>query len=169
MCLFFLCSPDDQVDRNLFGTWLVIGYQDRVSGRVYDGKSYSVDEAFKLYRMDEQFITEIKRGYVEFFGEIAYYDTLQEKLHTASIVGHAITMDDSLEFAYDVRSRCNAQFLKLTRWMPGIDRTTLTSVTVEMNEYCIRVDRDSLPSSWPGEDDVTIPDPECGPGDLMNW
>lgn len=145
--LLVVCSQDAQVDRNLFGTWLVIGYQNRVSGRMVDGIGYSVDEAFKLYRIDENSITRFTRGYESLLDGIKYYDTLQEKLYTASFTEKAITMNDSIDRAYALRSKCDGQFLKLTEWQPGIDLATRTSVTIEMNEYCIRVNNDSLPSS----------------------
>lgn len=169
LCFFIFCSQKEHVDRNLFGTWLVIGDQNRISGQMIDGNGYTVAEAFKVYRIDENYVTTFTRGYVSMFDGIQYYDTLRERLYTASFDGTTITMNDSIDLSYAVRSRCDAHFLKLTDWQSGIDITSRTSVTVEMNEYCIRVDTDSLPAVWPDEDDVIIPDPNCDPGDLIYW
>jgi len=168
-CLFVFCSQDAQVDRNLFGTWLVIGYENRVSGRIVDGYGNTVDEALELYRIYENSITKFTRGYSTFLGEKQFYDTLHEKLYTASFTENAITMDDSIECAYGLRSQCSSNFLKLTKWQLGFDLITQTKVTIEINEYCIRVNNDSLPSSWPGEADVMMPNQNCDPGDLINW
>ncbi|MBN1577543.1 MAG: hypothetical protein JW913_13375 [Chitinispirillaceae bacterium] len=95
--------------------------------------------------------------------------SVAESITLYRIDENSVTLNDGIGLPYALRSRCNAQFLKLTERQQWYYLVYSVGVTVELNEYRIRVDKDSLPSSWPGNDDVITPDSTRDPGDLIDW
>lgn len=170
--LSLFCTKQPQIDPNLYGTWLVIGFNNKAEGIVTSEKGYTVAQSLKIYRIESNSLTQFTRG-VDYslppiYGSIEFYDSIRTDAYMVDVGENSISSKTIGQLSYYLLSQCNAQFLKLSKSTTGYDPSYGT-VSVEINEYCIKVSKDSIPLSWPHDDDVIKPDSLCNPGSLIDW
>jgi hypothetical protein len=173
--LFFLltCSPNKpQINHELYGTWLVVGVKETEKGYTRAERGYAVGQSYLTYKVTENSIVEYTRGADYGIslpgGTIEYYDSIQKHVYGAQITGSTITAGSAGTLTYSLLDECGASFLKLSSTYTGYD-ASYGSVTVTDADYCVKVLIDSLPSMWPGDSDITVPDSGCTPSRIFTW
>jgi len=139
-------------------------------GKQVDAKSYSVPNSLKAYRIGSNSLTQFTRG-VDYSlspmgGSIEFFDSIQTDDYSVKVTENSISSNDLGNLSYAIRYECSAQFLKLTKNTTSYD-PVLGIVPVELSEYCIKVSKDSIPTSWPHDEDVIKPDSLCNPNSIM--
>ena len=165
--LFVSCSNEPSIDNNLYGSWLVVGIVTKAAGMVSFEKGYTVGQSITVYQISENSMSEITRGvdrsFPPIYGTIEYFDSIKTSTYQVDVDENSISSGSLGNISYSLRNQCNSSFLKLSKTSTGYDRN-YGAVQLEYDWYCIKMNSDSLPDVWPGDNDVSKPDSLCNPG-----
>jgi hypothetical protein len=174
LCLLFYCSMEPKVDTKLYGTWMVIGIKSVINGYgTVEEKGYSVDNSLVCYKISSDKFTYFIRGIDHSLslmgGDIEFYDSTSVEPYSATIDENTISFD-KFSLLYSIRNICGTTLLKISRNATGYDPYA-GAISETFSQYCIKVNKDSLPFSWPSKSDVALPDSNsnCTIYDLDSW
>jgi hypothetical protein len=172
--LFILaCAPNKPtINPDLLGSWLLVGFTQTEQGYTMVERGYSTQQSYTAYKIAENNFTEYNRGADYGIalpgGTIEYYDSIQRNVYNTQTDGSTISISGGNTLTYSLRTACGGSFLKLSSTTTGYDMN-YGAVTVTTVNYCVKVLIDSLPSKWPGDSDITVPDAGCIPSQLFSW